>query len=121
MSLAPSLADAGLHAELWTDCHVLPDIAARVRELPVQVVIDHMGGFDASAGIEEPGFRCLLSLVETGHAWVKLCVYRNLLGDDETHLGITERLELLDVFKHWTGSEALTEQILATNPAALYG
>ena len=28
-ALAPQLADAGLHAELWTDCKVLPDIAAR--------------------------------------------------------------------------------------------
>src|SRR4051812_22287996 len=26
-ALAPQLADAGLHAELWTDCRVLPDVA----------------------------------------------------------------------------------------------
>ena len=58
--LAADLADAGLHAELWTDCKVLPDIAARLRTLPIEVVIDHMGGFDVSAGIDEPGFRCLL-------------------------------------------------------------
>src|SRR4051812_45020409 len=45
--LAPQLADAGLHAELWTDCRALPDIAAELRTLPVPVVIDHMGGFDA--------------------------------------------------------------------------
>jgi predicted TIM-barrel fold metal-dependent hydrolase len=149
LSLAPSLAGAGLHAELWTDCHVLPDIAGRLRELPVPVVIDHMGGFDASAGIDEPGFRCLLSLVETGQAWVKLCAYRNLLGaadfdlgksfhealvranptrllwgSDWPHLRVDptpDAARLLEVFKHWTGSEALTGQILAINPAALYG
>jgi len=149
LSLAPSLADAGLHAELWTDCRVLADIAARVRELPVPVVIDHMGGFDASAGIDEPGFRCLLSLVETGHAWVKLCAYRNLLaaadfdlgkpfhealvranptrllwGSDWPHLRVDptpDAAHLLEVFRGWTGSEALTAQVLAINPAALYG
>ena len=27
LALAPRLADAGLHAELWTDCQALPDIA----------------------------------------------------------------------------------------------
>jgi predicted TIM-barrel fold metal-dependent hydrolase len=128
---------------------VLPDIAGRLRELPVPVVIDHMGGFDASAGIDEPGFRCLLSLVETGQAWVKLCAYRNLLGaadfdlgksfhealvranptrllwgSDWPHLRVDptpDAARLLEVFKHWTGSEALTGQILAINPAALYG
>ena len=50
LAMAPSLADAGLHAELWTDCKALPDIAARLRELPVPVVIDHMGGYDVGAG-----------------------------------------------------------------------
>ena len=28
LALAPRLADAGLHAELWTDCQALPGIAA---------------------------------------------------------------------------------------------
>ncbi len=80
LALAPALAEAGLHAELWTDCRVLPDIAPRLRELPVPVVIDHMGGFDVAAGIDDPGFRGLLSLLESGHVRVKLCAYRNLLG-----------------------------------------
>ena len=79
LALAPALAAAGLHAELWTDCKVLPDIADKLRALPVPVVIDHMGGFDVAVGINETGFRCLLSLVESGRVWVKLCAYRNLL------------------------------------------
>jgi len=148
LAMAPSLADAGLHAELWTDCKVLPDIAERLRELPVAVVIDHMGGFDAGAGIDDPGFRCLLSLVEDEHAWVKLCAYRNLLaapdfelgkpfheallranphqllwGSDWPHLRVTPvpaAATLLDAFKRWTASDALVAQILLANPTALY-
>lgn len=148
LALAPQLADAGLHAELWTDCKVLPDIAGCLRELPVPVVIDHMGGFAVDAGIDDPGFRCLLSLVESGHAWVKLCAYRNLLavpdfdlgkpfhdallqanpqrllwGSDWPHLRVTpapDAAHLLDVFKRWTGDDTLAAQILSTNPAALY-
>jgi predicted TIM-barrel fold metal-dependent hydrolase len=149
LALAPSLADAGMHAELWTDCKALPDIAARLRELPFRVVIDHMGGFDVAAGIDEPGFRCLLSLLEDDHVWVKLCAYRNLLGEPDIELGRpfheamvqanTRRLvwgsdwphlrvmptpdaaQLLEMFKRWTADEALVSQILVTNPAALYG
>jgi len=149
LSLSAELSDAGLHAEVWTDCKVLPDIAARLRTLPVEVVIDHMGGFDVSAGIDDPGFRCLLSLVESGHAWVKLCAYRNLLaesdfergqpfhdallkanpdrllwGSDWPHLRVQplpDAASLLEVFKRWTGSECLVDKILVTNPTALYG
>jgi len=89
-AMAADLADAGLHAELWTDRHILPGIADRIRALPVPVVIDHMAGFDATAGIDEPGFRCLLDLLAEGRVWVKLCAYRNLLA-------ITDRSGWADV------------------------
>jgi len=147
-AMAPRLADAGLHAELWTDCSVLPEIADRLRQLPVPVVIDHMGGFDVNAGIQDPGFACLLSLVSSGHAWVKLCAYRNLLaaadfesgktyqdallranpkrllwGSDWPHLRVAptpDAVELLDIFKRWTASDEMALQILVSNPTALY-
>ncbi len=149
LALAPRLADAGLHAELWTDCKALPALADRLRELPLPVVIDHMGGFDVDAGIDEPGFRVLLSLLESGAVWVKLCAYRNLpgstdlesgapfhrallqanpqrllWGSDWPHLRITpapETLSLLDTFKRWTADDVRVRQILQHNPAALYG
>ena len=148
LALAPRLADAGLHAELWTDCRVLPDIADRLRALPVPVVIDHMGGFDVNAGVDATGFRGLLSLLEDGCAWVKLCAYRNLLappdvergrpfhdamlranaerlvwGSDWPHLRVNpapDAAALLATFKRWTGDEALVSKILVANPAALY-
>jgi predicted TIM-barrel fold metal-dependent hydrolase len=147
LALAPALADAGLHAELWTDCKLLPDIADRLRRLPVPVVIDHMGGFDVAAGIDEPGFRCLRALVQSGHAWVKLCAYRNLFGvdfergkpfhdallqadpqrlvwgSDWPHLRVTpvpDAAQLLATFKRWTADDAVVAQILDHNPAALY-
>ncbi len=149
LALAPQLADAGLHAELWTDSLALPGIADRLRELPVPVVIDHLGGFDVHAGVDAPGFQCLRALVESGQAWVKLCVYRNLLGapdfeagrpfhqallqanpqrllwgSDWPHLRVSpapDTVGLLTTFKRWTASPALVHQILVDNPAALYG
>jgi predicted TIM-barrel fold metal-dependent hydrolase len=148
IAMAPRLADAGLHAELWTDCKALPGIADQLRRLPLPVVIDHMGGFDAATGIDEPGFACLLSLVSSGHAWVKLCAYRNLLGaadfesgrpfhdallnanprrllwgSDWPHLRVTPEPDaagLLDIFRRWTDSDATVEQILVGNATALY-
>lgn len=149
LALAPALADAGLHAELWTDGTALASIEPRLRELPVPLVIDHMGGFDASAGVDAPGFRSLLALLDTGRVWVKLCVYRNLLGapdleggrpfhaallaaradrlvwgSDWPHLRVTpapDAAELLATMKRWTGDAALVRRILDDNPAELYG
>ena len=148
LRLAPALADAGLHAELWTDGQALPDIADRLRGLPIPLVIDHMGGFDVNAGVDAAGFRCLLSLVEDGRCWVKLCAYRNLLaaadfelgrpfheallranpgrlvwGSDWPHLRVSPApaaADLLEVFKRWTATDALVAQILVNNPADLY-
>lgn len=148
LALAPRLADAGLHAELWTDAASLPAIAPLLRGLPVQLVIDHMGGFDATAGIDAPGFAALRALLADGAAWVKLCAYRNLLavpdreagrpfhaallqanpeqllwGSDWPHLRVApapDAAELLALFRRWTADDALAERILVHNPARLY-
>ncbi len=148
LALAPRMADAGLHAELWTDCQVLPEIAGVLASLPIPVVIDHMGGFDVHAGVTAPGFLCLLSLMESGRVWIKLCAYRNLLGvpdfesgrpfhaalqqahpqrllwgSDWPHLRVDpvpDAASLLATFKTWTGSDAMVQHILQVNPALLY-
>ncbi|MBB1599385.1 amidohydrolase [Variovorax sp. UMC13] len=147
--MAGTLADHGLHAELWTDSASLPGVAARLKALPVPVVIDHMGGFDLGAGVDGSGFRCLLELLECGHVWVKLCVYRNVLGmtdleagrpfhdrlvranpqrllwgSDWPHLRVSpapDAARLLRTFTQWVGDDATVQRILVTNPAALYG
>jgi predicted TIM-barrel fold metal-dependent hydrolase len=147
-ALAPQLADAGLHAELWTDCQALQAIATEVMALPVPVVIDHMGGFDVNAGLDDPGFRTLLDLLASGKVWIKLCAYRNLLnapdwragqpfqqkmieanperlvwGSDWPHLRVApvpDAVQLLAMFKDWAGSNDVVDQILCVNPERLY-
>ncbi len=148
LALAPRLADAGLHAELWTDTQALRDIAGRLRTLPVPVVIDHMGGFDVTAGVDDPGFVQLRELVAEGRAWVKLCAYRNLLtaadveqgrpfheallqanpqrllwGSDWPHLRVSpvpDAARLLAMLRRWTPADDQLAQILQANPESLY-
>jgi predicted TIM-barrel fold metal-dependent hydrolase len=147
-ALAPALASAGLHAELWTDTAALPAIADDIRALPVPVVIDHMGGFNLQAGVADSGFQTLLELLATGKVWVKLCAYRNLLGapdwqagqpfqhkmleanperlvwgSDWPHLRVApapDAAHLLAMFRQWAGSDALADQVLRRNPERLY-
>ena len=149
LALAPRLADGGLHAELWTDAQALPALAPRLGQLPVPVVIDHMGGFDAAAGPQGPGFQALLQALDSGRVWVKLCAYRNLLsapdpevgagfvqallacrpdrlvwGSDWPHLRVSpepDAADLLATVSRWVGDAARMQSILHHNPQALYG
>ncbi|MDX3907020.1 MAG: amidohydrolase family protein [Pigmentiphaga sp.] len=146
--MASTVADAGLHVELWTDCRVLPDIAPLLASLPCPVVIDHMGDFDVAAGVDDPGFRQLLRLLERGHAWVKLSAYRSLRncpdpeagrpfhqrlveanpeqlvwGSDWPHIRVDpapDTRQLFETFERWTDDEPLRRRILIDNPTRLY-
>ena len=146
--LAPQMAEAGLHAEVWTDCSGLHEIAPLLRALPVPVVFDHMAGFDHRAGLDDPGFVALCDLLGGDRVWVKLTAYRNLRdaadpdagapfqqrlcelnpdrlvwGSDWPHLNLQPMpatAALLARFKHWCSDTALVRRILVDNPHRLY-
>lgn len=70
--MAPRLADLGWHLQMLVQAEQLPGIAARLRALPIDVVIDHMGWPMPGRGPESAGTRALLALLENGRCWVKL-------------------------------------------------
>jgi len=114
----------------------------------VPVVIDHMGGFDPRAGVDDSGFQALLHLLVGGRVWVKLCAYRNLLGlpdmeaglpfhrlllqanpdqllwgSDWPHLRVEpapQATDLLATFRRWTANAELERAILRDNPGRLF-
>ncbi len=140
--------DMGWHLQLLIDARELPALAPRLAQLPVPVVVDHMGHFPAAAGVAEPGFQALLSLVRDG-AWVKLSgayrltaapyaaaapLARALLaagrdrcvwGSDWPHVSTWDAMprsaDLLDLVADWAPDEATREAVLVRNPARLYG
>lgn len=58
--------EMGWHLQFLLDARILPTLAATLGRLPVPMVVDHMGHFPSSAGIDDPGFRTLLTLVRDG-------------------------------------------------------
>jgi 2-pyrone-4,6-dicarboxylate lactonase len=70
-TLAGRFADLGWHLQLQIDVSTFDRFDA-IAELPVDVVIDHMGYMSADKGAANPGFLRLLKLVEAGRCWVKL-------------------------------------------------
>jgi predicted TIM-barrel fold metal-dependent hydrolase len=149
--LAERIAPLGWHVQLYTRASVLPELEPVLRRLPVPVVVDHMGGAKAAeGGVEHPGFRSLLRLLEAG-AWAKLSGYRSsagplyadvapmarallsaapercVWGTDWPHPSLHDPAEvpddgeLLDALGAWAPDDATRRAVLVDNSARLYG
>jgi len=70
--MAEKAASVGWHLQVQDDGNWLVDLAPRLAELPVDVVIDHVGRTPAENGINDPNFKALLRLMENGKTWVKI-------------------------------------------------
>jgi len=71
-AMAARVAEFGWHIQVMVSDAVVAELAPRLARLPVMVVIDHMGRMNADDGVDQPGFRALLDLVDGGRCWVKL-------------------------------------------------
>lgn len=70
--MAERVAPLGWHLILQFDGHEMPQRLDAIRALRSEVVIDHVGAFAGGVTPADPAFRALLTLLETGRAWVKL-------------------------------------------------
>lgn len=148
-ALARRVADLGWHIQIYADGEKLAGIAPRLPELPVEVVIDHLGGVKAMLGTDHPQFQALLRLLDSGRAWVKLSSYRAssagspwsdtgsnvqalvaaapercVWGTDWPHPQMDPCPDaglLLDQLFAWVPDETMRRGVLVDNPARLYG
>lgn len=149
-ALARRIAPLGWHIQVYADGPTLAGIAPTLAELPVDVVVDHIGGVKADLGTAHPQFQALLRLLDSGRAWVKTCSYRAsskghpwddvapnvralvaaapercVWGTDWPHSSmqppLPEASALLDQFFAWVPDAATRQRILVDNPAKLYG
>jgi 2-pyrone-4,6-dicarboxylate lactonase len=148
--LAPRMRQLGWHAVLCANATSIESASDFLRQLGLPIVIDHLGYFDVTKGVDDPAFRSLLSLLEDGVAWVKLTAFRNsksppgyedvrpfhdamvranpdrlLWGSDWPFLGMNVNRpdvgELLSLLDEWLNDDDLRRRVLVRNPAALYG
>lgn len=71
-AIAERVAGLNWHVQLHVDARNLPEVASRLRRLPVDVVFDHLGHIPADAGVSHPGFQAMLALMKEGRYWAKL-------------------------------------------------
>lgn len=64
--------DFGWHAQVHVEDEQIVELEPLLRNLPGQVVIDHMARIPAAWGVHSEAFLSLLRLIDRGHVWVKL-------------------------------------------------
>lgn len=149
-AVAARVAPRGWHIQTYVNGRRLSELAPRLADLPTEVVIDHMGGMEANAGVDQPGLAALIDLLRSGRAWAKLSgAYRIdfngapfaaatpiaqalieaapdrlVWGTDWPHPQVKGPMpddgDLFDWFLDATGDAALQRQVLVDNPARLY-
>lgn len=67
----------------------LAEQAPRLLALPNTIVLDHFGSIDAAAGIDQPEFRLLLELLDSGRVWVKLSGPMRCTGEEYPYASLT--------------------------------
>jgi predicted TIM-barrel fold metal-dependent hydrolase len=73
MPLARRIAPLGWHIEFLLQADAVPDLAAACLQLPVPIVLGHLGYVHADkGGAANAGFQALLRLLDSGRCWVKL-------------------------------------------------
>ncbi|MGB3488516.1 MAG: amidohydrolase family protein [Xanthobacteraceae bacterium] len=142
--------EMGWHLQFLIDAGELPKVAPQLAKLPVPFLIDHMGHFPTSRGVDSEGFQTLLALVRDG-AWARLSgAYRTTVqgppyddtmpfaealvkagaercvwGSDWPHVanwGVMMTVaDLLDLLARWVPDEELRRRILVDNPHRLFG
>ncbi len=76
--LVADVSARGWHVEVHREARDLPRILDPLLEAGATVVVDHFGRPDPAMGVDDPGFRHLLSLGASRRVWVKLSGwYRN--------------------------------------------
>lgn len=93
------LAELDWQVEVQAEAQRLPHLVPPLLGAGVRVVVDHFGRPDQALGIEDPGFRYLLTLGQTRQVWVKLSgAYRNGLAEQGERIAASATPALLGEF-----------------------
>jgi predicted TIM-barrel fold metal-dependent hydrolase len=66
------LRDLGMHIHLNIEGDRLVEVAGRLMQTGVQLLIDHFGWHDPALRLAAPSYQGMLGLVDRGHVWVKM-------------------------------------------------
>ena len=149
--LANRIAPFDWHLELLLHVDDFPGLDDDLGDLPVDLVVGHLGYFRPDKTPEDPGFQALVRLMQAERCWTKLtgpyrvssesypyssatpfaeflieaAAERLLWGSDWPHVMMPSTMpndgELLELLFEWAVEPGIAHKILVENPARLYG
>lgn len=144
-------AEQGWHIQIYASGPQVAEMKSAIAGLPTPVVIDHLASVTPGEGVNSPGHRAALALLENGRTWLKLSgpyivshsgpEYRDVdpiaqsyvrwapehlvWGSDWPHRNrrnpFPDDALLFDALSRWAPEESTRKRILVNNPAKLYG
>jgi predicted TIM-barrel fold metal-dependent hydrolase len=66
------VVEAGWHIQFYPHRTDLADFKDQLLSLKADIVLDHFAHVAAEGGTDQPAFRCLLDMLDSGRVWVKL-------------------------------------------------
>jgi 2-pyrone-4,6-dicarboxylate lactonase len=70
--VAKRAADHGWHVQFYPHDDDITDYAEPLLALPNTIVLDHFASVPAADGVDQPAFRTVLDMLDSGRVWVKL-------------------------------------------------
>ena len=144
-------ADLGWHIQIYASGSQIAEMKVAIAALPTPVVIDHLASVTPVEGVNSPGHKAALELLETDRVWLKLsgayivsysgpqyldvdpvaqsyvktAPERLVWGSDWPHRGrrnpFPDDAILFDALSRWAPTELTRRHILVDNPSKLYG
>ena len=148
--IAARCKEIGWHLDFLLPGWLTTEMIPFMKTLKIPFSMAHMGMNLAKDGVDAPGFKALLELVNHGDrlayvkftgtyrmskvpnftdadpmakALIKAAPDRLIWGSDYPHLSFGENssVELFNLLARWTDDEKVRKQILTDNPARLFG
>src|SRR5690606_15434550 len=70
--LAAQVMQFGWHVQFYPHGEDILEYADQLMDLPNDIVLDHFGSVPAALGTDQPAFRKILEMMESGRVWVKI-------------------------------------------------
>lgn len=71
-TMAAMAAELGWVVQFYPSTEDLDAFADRLMALPGPVVLDHFGAVPAAGGVDQPAFKTMLRMLDSGRVWVRL-------------------------------------------------
>jgi predicted TIM-barrel fold metal-dependent hydrolase len=149
--LAKRVSELGWHIDLGANGDQLAALGDQLMNFPSVLVFDHMGRIGEPMGVDHPGFKVMLKLLDKGRTYVKLSMAagdskdgpptyadvskvaeayvkaapeRMLWGSNWPHPGEKDKPDdavVFDLLSVWAPDAKTRHRILVENPGVLYG